>query len=88
MDQFLEKGSYVFCRCINPDVGIVSRVAKDGSWADVRWLDNRPSRIRARKIERLNPVLNFWLQKDGQIATDAFEFDNTGRFCKHPKGSR
>ena len=33
----LERGDQVVFKCTNPATGWVMRVAKDGSWADVRW---------------------------------------------------
>ena len=54
-------GDAVFFICSNPDAGIVKRVAKDGSWADVSWQMNRTSRVSPKYLRLLCPVLNGYL---------------------------
>lgn len=63
----LERGDQVVFKCTNPATGWVMRVAKDGSWADVRW-DSGPNYRYVRRHEtkhmvKLNPIFN-------RIATD------------------
>lgn len=58
----LKRGDHVVFKCINPATGWVLRVAKDGSWADVRWdasIDHRyVSRQQTKNMVKLNPIFN------------------------------
>lgn len=61
----VEKGDMVFFKCSNPAVGIVKRIAKDKSWAEVNWIDidrivTKAHRCPVKHLELLNPVLNYW----------------------------
>lgn len=57
-----ERGDQVFFKCTNPATGWIVRVARDGSWADVRWdsgMDCRyVRRTSTENILKLNPILD------------------------------
>ena len=60
-------GDTVFFRCTNPDVGIVKRVARDGSWAVVDWRHNKTKKCPRDHLILLNPVLNGYLVGKGLV---------------------
>jgi hypothetical protein len=57
-----ERGEQVVYRCTNPATGYVLRVARDGSWADVRWdsgMDHQYTRrVKTANISKTNPIFN------------------------------
>lgn len=55
----------VFFRCTNPDVGVIKRVAKDQSWAIVKWTHNPTRKAETKNLVHLCPVLNAYLVKRG-----------------------
>jgi hypothetical protein len=61
----LMTGDTVFFACTNPDVGVVKRIAKDGSWAVVNWNQNKTGRHKTEHLILLCPVLNAYLVKKG-----------------------
>lgn len=58
----LKRGDQVVARCNNPATGWVLRVAKDGSWADVRWEASMDLRYVRRYLTqymvKTNPIFN------------------------------
>jgi len=54
----VKKGDYVVCKNTKGIVGIVKRVAKDGSWLDVVWVElGHSKRMRATAIELVTPLI-------------------------------
>lgn len=55
----------VFFNCSNPATGFIKRMAKDKSWADVRWnasLDfSYVSRVDTKNLIHLLDVLNLFI---------------------------
>jgi hypothetical protein len=64
-----KRGDQVFYKCSNPMAGRILRLAKNGSWADVRWdagIKNQfVRRTKTSNLVNLGPVLN-------QIASSPF----------------
>lgn len=61
----VEKGDLVFFKCSNPAVGVVTRIAKNKTWVEVKWIDmerihKKAHRVKMNWVEKLNPVLNYW----------------------------
>ena len=69
MNRQFENGDAVFFQCENPATGFIKRLAKDKSWADVRWnvdLDcGYVTRVMTENILLLCPVLNKHLKSKG-----------------------
>lgn len=83
----LGTGSKVVFLCGNPAIGIIKRVAKNGTWVDVYWIQdiNRgyTSRTDMRYIRPLNGILNYWM--DASKKTQ-FNFKNAnGNFYLPPE---
>lgn len=73
----MERGDMVFFKCSNPGVGIIRRLAKDKSWAEVNWIDmdrivKKAHRVPIKHIELLNPVLNHWNVVTGIVPAGHF----------------
>jgi hypothetical protein len=82
----IDVGTMVVFTCGNPAVGFVKRMAKDKSWADVKWIQgidsSYTSRVMVQNLRPLNGVLNYWMAQGGHTQAE-FKYCN-GNFYLPP----
>jgi hypothetical protein len=80
-------GSMVVFTCSNPAIGFIKRMAKDGSWADVKWISGPDSSYTSRKptsyLRPLNAILNYWMVQSKHTQAE-FNYCN-GNFYLPPE---